>query len=61
MVAEEEGTEGEKTEERKERKGDGEESRRGRWGGAVGGNCRVFWAGLMDEGAARVGGGGVVS
>lgn len=58
VVAEEEGTEGEKMEERKERKGDGEESGRGRWGG---GNCRVFWAGLMDEGAARVGGGGVVS
>lgn len=36
VVAEEEGTEGEKMEERKERKGDCEESRRGRWGATAG-------------------------
>lgn len=60
MVVAEEGMEGKRTEERKEEKGGGEESRRGAvWVGV--GNCRVFWAGLIDEGAARVGGGGVVS
>lgn len=45
-------------------KGDGEESRRGLWGtavGGMGGQLPGVLGGLMDEGAAGAGGGGVVS